>query len=1338
MRSTLLLIMLWASFVCQAQSYKLFTTDEELSSSLINHIYQDSNGMIWVATEDGLNRYDGAKFTTYKHNPEDAHSLSHNYVRRIFEDSKGHIYIGTHNGVQVYNPATDTFSGKAILENGRPYNQSITDIIERNNGEVWVAGYRTGKIEIDGDNLRLTYLSIHPTNYTSDYMFEDNENNIYISNGDESIYCAKEEKQAKVYLTDQKRVTVIDLFQDSQKNIYIATIGDKGLMKLNKETNEFEFIPNKQHPKLAIRSICQVNDEELYIGTDGNGVKVYNINTGEMTDFVFENCNFNSSTLKVHAILKDNFGNLWFGLYQKGVIMLPVTQTGFKYYGHRSAEKNVIGSAAITSLCRDYQGTLWIGTDNDGIYTLNKEGKPKNHYATSNPTGNIPPIILKLYEDSDHNMWIGSYINGLGKLNRQTGVCTPQNKLVDQNGKYVQHVYDLVEDSNRRIWIATLGNGLHYYDMNKQTFEYDTLVNKNLNKWVGCLLYSKNNNTLFAGTYNGLFYINFADTNPIPKELMHRHIILCIHQDKKGYIWIGSSDGLGRWNPVSGELQMFTTKDGLPSNTIYGIQSDHLDNIWISTNAGLSHYIVERDYFKNYYVDDGLQGNEFYKNSSMKDADGVIWFGGTQGITYFNPNEIQSTARKWDIRITDFYLHNTPVRKGMMGDEKKDIIDCPVFEAKEFRLSHNQNHFSIEFSPIQYNAPEGITYSYTLGTGESTKWTTLPEGLNRIYFNDMKPGTYHLQVRAQDNNKMSNTCTATIYIKPAWYASAWAQALYALVVLTTIISLIYLNKKAQRRKEEMLEHMHAEQLNEAKLQFFINISHEIRTPMSLIISPLQKLMEKDNDTGRNKIYQTIYRNSERILHLINQLLDIRKIDKGQMKLSFKETEITGFLQNIYDSFYELAVIKKIDFQFTYPQEKALSLWIDPDNFDKIIVNLLSNAFKFTPEEGKISIELQEKAGNQVEIVISDTGIGIKDEDKKEIFNRFYQASNNPNSSPGTGIGLHLTQALVALHHGTITVADNEEGTGCRFTMNFPLGNAHLLPEEQHATSVMEERKQSVTETVPHLLLDNATNECINERIRTSQDNILIVEDDSEIRRYIHEELSPFYNIKECGNGKEAMDILFNQPIDLVISDVMMPEMDGMTLCHKIKSNINLNHIPVILLTAKVRDEDRLEALENNADAYITKPFNMEILKKTVKSLLVVREQLKNKLSGQQSQEDKIEKLIMPSHNDKLMERIMKFINQNISNPDLTVNQLADEVGLSRVHLNRKIKELTNQTTRDFIRNVRLKQATYLLLEKKHTIVDIAEMVGFLNASSFTVAFKELYGMSPTEYAKKNG
>lgn len=1335
MRNIILLILLLATTVCRAQSYKLFTTDQELSSSLINHIFQDSNGMIWVATEDGLHRYDGAKFTIYKHHPEDNYSLSHNYVRRIFEDSQGNIYVGTHNGLQLYDAATDKFSKKAVTDNKRPYNQSITNIIERKNGEVWVAGGRIGKINIDEGQPIVTYQTLNPTVNSSDYLFEDSENNLWISQGNIGIYRTGRNLTEKVYLSEQKQINVVDICQDRLGNIYAATVGGRGLMKLNRERDEFEFIPYRNNTKLAIRCICQVNEEELYIGTDGNGVKVYNINTGRMSDFVFDNNSFNSNTLKVHAILKDNAGNLWFGLYQKGVFMLPANQTKFKYLGYKSVENNIIGTAAVTTLFHDKKGTMWVGTDNDGIYTIGRDGKPTAHYASSGQLGSIPAVTLKIYEDSDQNMWIGSLFDGLAKFNRQTGTCTFQKRFVDKNGKNIQHVYDLAEDNRRRLWIATLGNGLYSYNLDKQVFEYDTLINKNMNHWIGCLLYSKTNNILFAGTYNGLFYINFKDTNPIPKELMHRYIIHSLHQDRNGIIWIGSSDGLGRWNPVSGELQMFTTQNGLPSNTIYGIQSDEAGNVWVSTNAGLSRYIEKHHFFKNYYVEDGIQSNEFSKNAATSDGEGNLWFGGTHGITYFKPSDIQRTNKNWTIRITDFYLHNTPVRKGMMGDDKEDIIDCPVFEAKEFHLNHNHNHFSIEFSPTQYNAPEGITYSYTLQEGKDARWNTLPEGLNRIYFNDMKPGTYHLRVRAQDNYQWSNTVEATIYIRPAWYASGWARMLYTLIAIGIIITLIRLDKKAQKRKEEMLKHMHAEQLNEAKLQFFINISHEIRTPMSLIISPLQRLIEKDKDEDRSKIYKTIHRNSERILHLINQLMDIRKIDKGQMKLSFKETDIIAFIQNIYDSFYELAIIKNIDFQFTHLQDESLKLWIDPDNFDKVFVNLLSNAFKFTPNDGKIGIKVQKQTDNTLTIAISDSGIGITDEDKEYIFNRFYQASNNPQDTPGTGVGLHLTQALVELHHGSIEVLDNEEGSGCQFVITMPMGKEHLQPEDVADTAI--EKSVSVQEKIPHILLENVAETTTDERICTSQHNLLLVEDNAEIRRYIHEELSECYNIKDCCNGKEALEELFHSPIDLVISDVMMPEMDGMTLCHKIKTNINLNHIPVILLTAKVRDEDRLEALENNADAYITKPFNIEILKKTVASLITIREQLKNKHCGQQSQDDKLEKILMPSHDDKLMERVMKCINRNISNPDFTVNMIADEVGLSRVHLNRKMKELTNQTTRDFIRNVRLKQATTLLIEKKHTIIDVAEMVGFTSANNFSTAFKEFYGMSPTDYVRKH-
>ena len=506
-------------------------------------------------------------------------------------------------------------------------------------------------------------------------------------------------------------------------------------------------------------------------------------------------------------------------------------------------------------------------------------------------------------------------------------------------------------------------------------------------------------------------------------------------------------------------------------------------------------------------MEDGIQGNEFSKNAATCDKEGNLWFGGTHGITYFKPSDIQRTNTNWTIRITDFYLHNTPVRKGMMGQAKEDIIDCPVLEAKEFHLNHNHNHFSIEFSPTQYNAPEGITYSYTLQEGKDARWNTLPEGLNRIYFNDMKPGTYHLRVRAQDNYQWSNTVEATIYIRPAWYASGWARMLYTLIAIGIIITLIHLDKKAQKRKEEMLKHMHAEQLNEAKLQFFINISHEIRTPMSLIISPLQRLIEKDKDEDRSKIYKTIHRNSERILHLINQLMDIRKIDKGQMKLSCKETDIIAFIQNIYDSFNELAIIKNIDFQFTHPQDESPQLWIDPDNFDKVFVNLLSNAFKFTPNDGKIGIKVQKQTDSTLTIAISDSGIGINDEDKEYIFNRFYQASNNPQDTPGTGVGLHLTQALVELHHGSIEVLDNEEGSGCQFVITMPMGKEHLQPEDVADSAI--EKSVSVQEKIPHILLENVAETTTDERICTSQHNLLLVEDNAEKIGNISRIVAPF-------------------------------------------------------------------------------------------------------------------------------------------------------------------------------------------------------------------------------------
>ena len=539
----------------------------------------------------------------------------------------------------------------------------------------------------------------------------------------------------------------------------------------------------------------------------------------------------------------------------------------------------------------------------------------------------------------------------------------------------------------------------------------------------------------------------------------------------------------------------------------------------------------------------------------------------------------------------------------------------------------------------------------------------------------------------------------------------------------------------------MLEHIHAEQLNEAKLQFFINISHEIRTPMSLIISPLQKLMATDYDTERQQSYNIIYRNAERLLRLVNQLMDIRKIDKGQMQLKFQETDIVSFIQDLHYTFAYQANTKHIKLDF-HSEVKELKAWIDPKNFDKVILNILSNAFKFTPENGNIQIRLctgndpnaAEKAlSRYFEISIEDDGIGINETELERIFDRFYQIRNSQNNSNiGTGIGLHLTRSLVELHHGSITVENNQGTPGCRFIVRLPLGKEHLKPEDIDNSAVKQDSVHITTALPTPPLIETPPKTHSKSKYR-----VLIVEDDDEIRRYICQELGRDFHMQECRNGKEAFTYILKKTPDLIISDIMMPEMDGMTLCSKVKQNINTNHIPVILLTAKSREEDNLEGLSIGADAYITKPFSIEILRQSTFNLIKSRERLRNNFQGSQTQKERMQELEIESPDERLLDRIMKVINDNIANPELNVEMVAETVGISRVHLHRKLKELTNQSTRDLIRNLRLKQAATLLAKKRQSINEVAALTGFTNVAYFSTAFKELYGMTPTAYMEQN-
>lgn len=1338
------------------QEGKMFTVDKDLSSSLLNKIYQDRDGIIWIATEDGLNRYDGAKFTVYRNEKDNPHSLLNDYVHTLYEDSQGHFFIGSLNGLQIYDRATDSFTTIPMyLSNGEPITPYIATIVERNNGEILIgtSGHSMFLLETKGDSINARQISQFIPSDLIISAYEDKKGNLWVSTGDNGIFRFDENNQSKHYSgeKDIAKNTVSSMCEDHQGNLYMSSL-KKGLFIYNDKADTFIPIIYTPNPNLPIKILYPGNQNEILIGTDGSGVKIYDTQERKIKEANFNITTFNQNKAKVHSILKDKTGNTWLGFFQKGVMIIPATINNFKYMGYKFSAHNVIGSNCVMSVYKDHTGTLWVGTDNDGIYAIAPDNTLKAHFAPTDDPHSVPATIMSIFEDSNYNLWIGSYLHGMARLHSKTGRC--EYMKLSHASNLTESIYCFAEDDNKTLWIGTMGDGLFYMDINtgggggkigqcSMTSNNTTDWNRTNvlhNSWITSLLYT-DEGKLYIGTYDGIGCLDIKNMDfisPLKKRrMLYKDVIYALHEGSDGSIWIGTSKGLKRLNPQSLDIQEYTIADGLPSNYICAIKEDIDGYLWISTNYGISRFNPKNQCFINFYASDGLQGNEFSKGASFACQQGELIFGGTNGVTYFNPAEITYSNKKPEIRITDFYIHDKRVKKGMKSGNK-DIVNTAVMDANHFQLSHKDNSLSIEFSAMEFFSPERITYIYR--NNSSGNWISLQQGMNRVSFSNLSPGDYTFQVKAKDKDSYSDIKEILITIYPPWYASGWAKLMYGILLIVIIYVIIMQMRNHYRSRHEILEHIHAEEIKEAKLQFFINISHEIRTPMSLIISPLQKLIATDKDGERQKNYHTIYRNAERILRLVNQLMDIRKIDKGQMSLKFQEVDIVSFVRDLCYTFEYQAKTKHITLSFQ-TQMQSLQAWIDPKNFDKVILNIISNAFKFTPGNGKINIYL--RTGNDInaprslqhyfEIIVEDSGIGIDPTEIGRIFERFYQIRNSNNDSNiGTGIGLHLSRSLIELHHGTIEAENNEGKPGSRFIIRLPLGKEHLSAGEIDNNPADSHSPVHITTALP-----TSPGHEEDEKIRSrTKRRVLVVEDDEEIRKYICREMSSDFHMNECTNGKEALAIILKREPDLIISDIMMPEMDGLTLCKKIKQNVTINHIPIILLTAKWREEDNLEGLNIGADAYIAKPFSIEILRTTAINIIKNREILRNNFSGSQMQEQKLKKLKVQSPDDRLLDKVMKIINDNLGNPDLNVKMITNEVGISRVHLHRKLKELTNQSTRDLIRNVRLKQAASLLANQHHNITEVATITGFTNIAYFSTAFKELYGVPPTTYMEE--
>ena len=1353
--------------VMKAQTGKFYSTDKELSNSLINAVYQDRKGFIWIATENGLNKFDGTRFSIYRHNATDSTSLKNNYVRTLFEDSRGNFWIGCINGLQRYDRATDNFHELFISRKDGRKNPHITSIIERRNGDLWIATSGQGAISLKkNSNPASFHIETELTDRIgSNYLnviFEDSRQNLWIATEEKGLYrYSPESKELKSYKAPYHIAgdDVSAICEDAHGQIFVGTL-TKGLFRLSsRQEGNFEPVLYQNRMNLNIRTLIIDTRGKLIIGTDGEGVKEYQPQQDIIVDSEINAGPFDFSKSKVHSLIEDKDHNLWLGIFQKGLILVPGISNKFDYYGYKSIHNNTIGSSCVMAIHTDEQAIIWIGTDNDGLYAINDQGKQLRHYThqAGNPQS-VPGTILCLYEDSNQELWLGSYFDGLARMNKQTGTCQDATSLLQGNlnaGK--PKVSCIIEDKNKNLWVGTYGSGLYKINLPTQHVTYyestrnendDWSINRLPNDWISYLLEDKEG-MIWIGTYKGLAVLNPQTDNFInykkQNNLLPGYVVYSLLESSNGEIWAGTSEGLVCLNKDRLTPVLFTTADGLPSDIICGLAEDEKKNIWISTHQGISKLNPPEKKFINYYAGDGLQGNEFTRTAVFKDKRGKIFFGGTNGVTAFYPQDITEIKKEMNVLITGFHVANRPVKKGDKSGNNV-ITDTAVMDTEQFTLAYNENTFSIDFSVLEFSNPDRISYQYKIKE-LGDEWISTQPGTNRVTYSSLKPGKYTFSVQARDHNNFSNIRTVTIAITPPWYQTWWAKVIWGCLGALLIYALTMYILSRIRHRQEVMRQKHMEQINEAKLQFFINISHEIRTPMTLIISPLEKLLAEHSE--KQPVYLMIYRNAQRILRLINQLMDIRKLDKGQMHLKFRETDIVGFINDLMQTFNYQAQKKNITFTFEKELEGAdsLKVWIDLNNFDKVLMNVLSNAFKYTHEGGNIEVLL--KTGHNdayrgalkdyFEIDITDNGIGIDKNKIEQIFERFYQIDNDMTQSNfGTGIGLHLSRSLVELHHGIIKAENREDGQGTRFVIRLPLGSNHLKAEELEnpeetgsEPTISQLPKDSIYETEE----ENKTNEYRKPKAKTRY-RVLIVEDDEEIRKYICRELDSDFRIYECTNGREGLETILKEKPDLVISDVMMPEMDGITLCRKIKQNININHIPIILLTAKSKAEDQIEGLEIGADAYIVKPFNTELLRTTISNLIANRERLRGKLVGEQQVEEKITKIEMKSNDEILMSKVMKTINDHLADPTLNVEMLAANVGMSRVHMHRKLKELTNQSARDFIRSIRLKQAANLLREKNLSVSEVAYATGFSNLSHFSNTFRDFYGISPSEYKEQ--
>ncbi len=1360
MYSQLIRIKLLLSF-CLFYSVSLFSSGinfDRLSLPLphsnVLAINQDKQGFIWFGTRNGLNRYDGENLISFYHKDKDSLSLINNLINTITIGDDSMLWIGTYEGLSLFDPRQFKFHDIRYYtnDNSKPTFGTVLSIEKGAKNEVWIGTIDNGLFKVNINNGELLQLKSgnKPKAICDDWvnaikydrkgrLWVGTKNGLSLIEGGNVVNSFNHIPGDNSSLFNNY-VTAITEGRDG--SIWVAT-RSMGLHKVieNGENISFrqvlfykDFYSYK--PVFNVLSLNSDRDGNIWIGTENGGLFVYNPTYNTTKHFINDPFDLKSvSGNSIYTTFQSKDGIMWVGTYNQGVCFYDENKIRFEHFFQNSTKSNFLNCNIVKNI-KIVGNELLIGTDGGGLTYYNIENGKFEHY-TRNPSRNsiCSNTVMCILPEEDGKLWLGSWDSGLDVFDNRTKSFKHYTKCLDKTTVLdIEHVTSFLKDRNGRIWIGTFSYGLNYYSPEKDMlihFSGKDLGNPDFDiENIHCML-ETNSGDILMGTMDGLYKLS-KNSNEYKltryqydngdSTSLSNNLVVTLFEDNFKQIWVGTiGGGLNLFDVENEKFRRFTVENGLPENSVRAIISDKKDNIWISTNIGIA-CLNPVDYKLKPYLGRTLQSiGEFQMGSSTIDDEGYLYFGGSNGIIKFNPDQIVENKNIPQVYFSDFRLFNKSV-----NIDEKSILKRHISLTKDIVLNHSQSVLSIDFVALNYTEPSHNRYSYYL-EGFEEDWNHAGK-VNTATYTNLDPGKYVFKVKASNNDGIWNPepTILNIQIRAPMWATWWAFVCYIMILSLIFywISRVYQRRLIEKEmlRNERIQNQNIQDLKDRKLQFFTNISHEIRTPLSMIISPLEEVLEIPglNEEARKKV-RYAGENSKLLLKLINQLLDLRKLDNSKMGLFLSNVNVNDVVEHVIDLHRLNAEQKKIELVFE-PLDSDSFYYIDVDKVEKIMHNLLSNAIKFSPNNSLVFVRVSQKISeDKLTFEVIDNGVGIEKDQLPLIFERFYQGKSAFNKG-GTGIGLALCKELAEVHMGELEVESGNIPGSC-FRFNVPVninsysGVDDVTIEDTLKNSYIEEKNPG---------MDNIE----EDQSKNFKYSMVIIEDDSQIRNYLEEEFSNTYKIFVADNGLTGLELINKNLPDIVISDIIMPGIDGLEVCKKVKNRIETSHIPVILLTAKVEIEYQIEGLETGADAYVPKPFNMRFLKVLVKNTLEKRSNMYRAFSQKN--------VIIPSEfstnkiDEEFLKKVIQYIELNIENTELTVDLLAQNMNLSRSQVYRKIKALTDLTANEFIRQIRLKKALNLLSEGNLNISEIAYSVGFSSQSYFTRSFKEYYGKSPSD------